>query len=112
MAMVAVAVLAIVLGAGVGLGRRAGRLHALALKYSREANRLEHMWASAGAMSRDDLGLLMERVHWNDAVADEYRFAAAHPWLSFDPEPNRVMCKCGFHMTRKPVTAKRPRPGA
>lgn len=112
MAMVAIAVLAIVLGVVVGLQRRAWRFHALALKYGREANRLEDMWKSAGSMRRDDLGLLMERVHWNDAVADEYRFAAAHPWLPFDPEPNRIMCKCGFHMARKPVTAKRPRPGA
>jgi hypothetical protein len=112
MATVALAVLAIVLGVGVGLRRRAWRLHARALVYGREASRLERMWNSAGAMRPDDLGLLMEQVHWDDAVADEYRLAAAHPWLPFDPESNRIMSKCGFHMARKPVTVKRPRPGA
>jgi hypothetical protein len=105
-AMLVVAVLAVILGVGVGLWRRARRFQTLALQYGREANRLENTWANSGSMSPGDAAVLMERVHWNDAVAAGYRFAAARPWVPFNPEPMRVTCECGFHMARRAGTAK------
>jgi hypothetical protein len=101
--MIAVAVLCILLGVGVGLWRRARRFQALALVYGREANRLENVWANPGSVPPGDL---MERVHWNDAVADEYRLAAARPWLPFDPEPSQIRCLCRFHMDLRARTAE------
>jgi hypothetical protein len=105
-AMVAVAVLATILGVGVGLRRRAQRLDTLALRYGREANSLENL-LSRSNISRRDADVIIEQVHWHDAVADQYRLAATHPWLPFDPSPQRVTCKCSYHAARPAKTATR-----
>lgn len=103
--MFAVAVLAVVLAIGVGLTRRAQRLDGLSLRYSREANRLENLVVGSN-LSRQDADVIIEQVHWHDAVADRYRLAAARPWLTCDPSPRRVPCQCGYHAARqaKPAT--------
>jgi hypothetical protein len=105
-AMIAVAVLAVLLAVGVGLWRRARRFEALALQYGREANRNEVLWEATGAKPIHEPDEIMERIHWNDAVADEYRRAAARPWLPFDPDPRQVLCKCGFHTALRARAAK------
>ena len=104
-AMIAVAVLAVILAIGIGLTRRAQRLDGLFRRYSREASRLEKLLVGSN-LSRQDAELIVEQVHWHDAVAARYQFAAARPWLIRDPNPQRVTCECGYHATRqaKPAT--------
>jgi hypothetical protein len=97
--MVAIAVLAVVLGSGVGLKRRVQRLDGLALRYGREANRLENLLEGSN-LSQADADAIIERVHWHDAVANQYRLAASRPWVPFDPSPEGVTCECGQHAAR------------
>ena len=103
--MVTVAVLAVILAAGTGLRRRAQRLDALARRYGPEANRLENLLEGSD-LNRQEADVIIDRVHWDDAVANRYRLAAARPWLPFDPSPQRVTCQCSYHVARqaKPAT--------
>jgi hypothetical protein len=110
-AMTVVAVLAVLLGTGIGLWRRARRLEAIALQYGRDANRIEDLWvaenaARSGPRPPGEPDVRMELVHWNDTVAEAYRAAAARPWLPFDPEPHKLVCGCGFHAARRAGTTK------
>ncbi len=105
-AMVAVAVLAVILGTGVGLRRRARQLDALFLQYGREANHLENVWRDARPTPPGEPDVLMEQIHWHDSVAYEYRLAAARPWFPFDPEPRRITCGCGYHAARRAATTR------
>ena len=105
-AMTAIAALAILLGAGVGLDRRARRLEALSLLYGREANRLDDLWVEAAPVSAGEPDLLMERVHWHDSVANAYRLASAQPWLPLDPVPRNIICRCGYHAARSSRTTE------
>ena len=98
--MVAVAVVAVILAICVGLTRRAQRLDGLSLRYSREASRLENLLVGS-RLSRQDADVIIEQVHWHDAVANRYRLAAARPWLTSDPSPERVTCECGYHAARQ-----------
>jgi hypothetical protein len=104
--MVAVAILAVILGVGIGLRRRVQRLDGLALRYGREANRLENVLEGSN-LSRREADLIIERLHWRDAVAVQYRLAAARPWLPFDPSPQQVTCQCGYHAARQAKPAAR-----
>jgi hypothetical protein len=91
--MATIAALAILLGIGAGLAHRGQRFEALSLRYSQAAARLER-----GSFGRDlppgEIELVMEEVHWLDAVASEYKLAAARPWGLRDPDPRRVICGC------------------
>ena len=89
------------MGAYVGLNRRARRLDATALNYSREAGRLENLWVKSGPTPPGELDAMMERVHWHDAVAAAYRLGASRPWQLVDPDPSTVTCGCGYHAVLK-----------
>ncbi len=104
--MIVIAILAVCLGTGIGLGRRARRFEALALEYGREANALENRWMKSGPSSPGEPDVLMEEIHWNDSVANEYRFAASQPWLPFEPDPETITCGCGYHARRRAGTTK------
>jgi hypothetical protein len=82
-AMLAVAVLAILLGIGIQLRRRAQRLDDLARQYGRKAQRLEEVWLNWVRFNKSgpEVDALMEQVHWHDAVAKQYWIAAARPWV-------------------------------
>jgi hypothetical protein len=92
--MLIVAILAIVLGLGLGLRRRSIRFSEVALTYGREANRLENQ---SEQVKPDQLQPLLDRAHWNDAVADAYRKAASKPWIPSEPQPEKIVCQCGYH---------------
>ena len=98
-AMAAVAALAVILSIGLGLRRRAQRLDGLAIRYGREASSLENLLARSN-LSRHEAESIIERIHWHDAVAGQYRIAAARPWLPFDPSPWQVTCECSYHTAR------------
>jgi hypothetical protein len=98
--MVVIAGLAVMLAVGVGLSRRARRLNRLALQYSRVANGRENL-IEKWKLNRKDADVIIEHAHWLDAVANQYRIAAARPWLLFDPSPQRVTCECGYHANRR-----------
>lgn len=100
-AMIAIAALAFVLWMGLGLRRRAWRFEALAHQHGREANRLENLWMETVPTPPGEPDTLMEQVHWHDSVANEYRVAAARPWMPFEPEPRQVACECGYHVARR-----------
>jgi hypothetical protein len=100
-AMAAVAVLGVTLSVGLALRRRAQRLDGLAIRYGREASNLDNLLARS-KLSRHAAESIIERVHWHDAVAGQYRIAAARPWLPFDPSPWRVTCECSYHAARQP----------
>ncbi len=104
--MIAIAILAVLLGTGIGLRRRARRFEALALAYGREASNLEDLWTISGSTTERRPNLLMDRAHWNDAVAHKYRIAATRPWLPLDPDPFKITCECGYHIERRVGTAK------
>jgi hypothetical protein len=99
--MIVVAVAGFLLGLGVILHRRADRLNRLALSYQKEAGRLEHTIVGPG-LSRSQVQGILDRVHWNDAVAWRYRHAADRPWLPTEPDPEKVACECGYHLTLSP----------
>lgn len=105
-AMIAMALLGVALGVGVGLRRRTDRLYALALRHGREASALETLLVEPNFGPQRTREVL-ERVHWNDAVADRFRAAAARPWFPFDPVPERVSCECGDHAARRAKAAAR-----
>ncbi len=96
--MIAIAVLAVLMGTWIGLDRRSRRLQALALDYGRKANRAENALESASPSALDSL---LDQIHRDDAIANAYRTAASRPWLPVDPDPNRIACRCGFHEARK-----------
>ena len=111
-AMMAIAVLALLLGAWVGLGRRARRFEALALRYGKEANRIETLWVAGPTLPPGEPDMLMEQIHWNDSVANAFRLAASRPWVPGDPRPLQITCECGFHAARHAATTKPPAPRA
>jgi hypothetical protein len=104
--MVAVAMFAIIMGAGVGLRRRAERFNNLAARHGREANSLENL-LEGSELSLGDVDAIIEEVHWHDAVADQYRLAASRPWFPFEPSPGRVSCRCSYHAARRAIGALR-----
>jgi hypothetical protein len=59
--MVAIAVLAVILGFGVGLKRRVQRLDGLALRYGREANTLENLLEGSNLSQEDAVAKLPRR---------------------------------------------------
>ena len=99
--MIAIAVIAVLLGIGMGFSRRSQRLYSLSLRYGREANRLDLEWVKAAPLAPGQPDLLMEKVHWHDSVAYAYFSASSRPWVPFDPEPKRITCSCGFHKPRR-----------
>ena len=95
-ALTAIAALAVILGAAGAVRRRADRLDQLSHSYSREAGRLESQLIGPSGTSRDGPGpeqasAILAKVHWCDAVANEYKKAAARPWYPFDPDPSQVV---------------------
>jgi hypothetical protein len=67
---VVIGLLAILMGAGVGVTRRARRLDALARAHSGEASRLEDL---SVVSPPGDSKAILESSHWHDAIANEYR---------------------------------------
>ena len=104
--MIAIAVLAVLLGSGVGLRRRSQRHFKLAQRYGGEAERLEYLWAKMGPVPQAEADAFWNLVHWNDSVAYAYFQASSRPWLPFDPEPRQIVCECGHHLTQRARTAK------
>jgi hypothetical protein len=107
--MVAIAVLAVLLGLSIGLRRRAERLTRLSRSYSGAAGQLELRLASPD-LDEAIAQAILDRVHWYDAVAHRFERAAAHPWLPDEPDPTKVFCECGHH--RKPSPKPVPQSGA
>jgi hypothetical protein len=91
---VVIGLLAILMGAGVGVTRRARRLDAVARAHSGEASQLEGLSVVSPPA---DSKAIQESAHWHDAVANEYRLAASRPWQLFDPDPKSITCQCGYY---------------
>lgn len=92
--MIVIAALAIPLGIGIGLHNRSKRFSRLAYEYSGNASGLED--ELVGPSSHADSQAVLDRVHWNDEVANAYRRVASRPWMS-EPDPAKVICRCGHH---------------
>lgn len=87
---------------GLGLYQRSIRLERISLKYSGVAGRLEMGLIGPSGTSKDgpsgrEVEEILDKVHWNDAVAHQYRIAARQPWNLFDPDPKQISCTCGHH---------------
>lgn len=96
--MAAIALLAIALGVGIALHRRSARFTELALAYEREADRLQGEFLDPpGPFESSTVQAIGERMHQKAYVADEYRRAASRPWVLADPDPNKIVCLCGYH---------------
>src|SRR4051812_17043976 len=93
--MIAIAVLALILGVDAWLRQRGRRFDAIALNFAGEAYRVEKLWAKSTLPGEIDE--LVETVHWNDSVYHEYYKAARRPWLP-EPRPKEVVCRCGYHV--------------
>lgn len=106
----ALMILIAIAGLALGLHRRSRRLDRLSLVYSTQASNLENTLIGPDGTTRtapqtdDQVDAILDRVHWNDSVAFEYRKAATRPWLPFDPDPRSIVCACGYHLTHKPRT--------
>jgi hypothetical protein len=98
--MVIIAVMAVGLGVGLTLHRRSTRLSASALAYGREASRLENRLEQ---LPSDEVQPLLDRVHWNDSVAEAYRRAASRPWIMSEPDPDKIACQCSYHAKKAPT---------
>jgi hypothetical protein len=100
---VVIGLLAILMGAGVGVTRRARRLDALARAHSGHASRVEDL---SVVSPPGDSKAILESSRWHDAVANEYRLAASRPWQLFDPDPKSITCQCGYHTALRARSTK------
>jgi hypothetical protein len=84
--MVAVAVVALLMGLAVGLRQRAERFRRLSFLQSVDANRWENLLL---ARSLDDAlaSAILDQVHWHDAAAANYDRVARAPWLLLEALP-------------------------
>jgi hypothetical protein len=84
--MMAMAVVAILMGLAVGLRRRAERFKRLSFLQSVDANRWENLLLDR---SLDDAlaSAILEQVHWHDAMAAKYDRVAQAPWRLLEPPP-------------------------
>ncbi len=106
--MATIALLAVLLGIGLGLRRRSDRFQRVSLGYSSKAAGLEEpLGFIPGRPEPTGVQAVLDRVHWNDSVAAAYQQAASRPWVPGEPDPAKITCQCGYHA--KPATA-RPAP--
>ena len=84
--MVAVAIVAMLLGAWAALARRTANLRQVALEHGQKAGRLE-IETVTSAISQGEAARRMEIVHWHDAMSAKYERAARYPWLTVAPDP-------------------------
>ena len=86
--MVAVAILAVLMGGMLGAWRRQERFMRLSRAHSAKAGWLEmEAFGPRSVMNRAERSAAMNAVHWHDAVAWRYRHAASRPWLTVEPDP-------------------------
>jgi hypothetical protein len=97
--MVAVAVVAILIGAGLEVGRRSRRFARLSDYHSNAALDYFHTlmtsggWPPPQALSPAELGRvrnlfrLRALVHYHSALTQKYDRAARYPWLPVEPDP-------------------------
>ena len=93
--MATVALLAVLLGIGLGLRRRSDRLWWVSLSYSSQAAGLEEPLGLHP--EPPDVQAVLDRVHWNDSVAVAYQRAAGRPWIPGEPDPAKITCQCSYH---------------
>ncbi|MFO0952315.1 MAG: hypothetical protein U0835_14420 [Isosphaeraceae bacterium] len=97
--MILVALAAFALGIWSWAERRRERLIRSGLAYNRVAAGLElGLVENSPRRATLDSGSVDEtlaRIHWNDSVANEFYAAARYPWWPSDPDPLRVVCRCG-----------------
>ena len=107
-ALMTIPLLAIVLGGGAALGRRAGRFKGLESQHQEQGRRLAHrsvevfLGRSIGGSScfgvmydvndfTGEAASLLRQAHRHYRMSEIYRLAAARPWLPVRP---RVPCDC------------------
>jgi hypothetical protein len=84
--LIAVAILATLLGVGVKLRRDAAQYDRLSRRHSGEAGAWELRLAGR-VVGPSQARAILGRAHWHDAMAEKYRRAAARPWLPVAPDP-------------------------
>ena len=83
--MIAAAVVAVLMAAGVWLQRRTAHLKRLSLWQSGEANRWE-LLLTESSVNGPLASAILEKVHWHDAMAARYERAARFPWLPVETD--------------------------
>ncbi|AMV38562.1 hypothetical protein [Planctomyces sp. SH-PL62] len=83
--ILAVAVVAVLFGVGVGLARRRNRLLEIALEHSGHAG-------MDGALILTEqgpayIGMTTEKGKWHEAMRRKYDYYGRHPWLSMPEDP-------------------------
>jgi hypothetical protein len=84
--MIAAAVVAVLMAAGVGLQRRTAHLKRLSLWQSGEANRWE-LLLTESSVNGPLASAILDKVHWHDAMAARFERAARSPWLPIEAAP-------------------------
>lgn len=79
--MIAVAVIAILLGVGAGLQRRREKFRAIADSHRDE-------WNGFYSGSLDDIWRQSARNQYHRTMQDKYERAARHPYLPVEPDPS------------------------
>lgn len=100
-AMIAIALIAVLLGTTVGLRNRSRRFYSMFLRYGHEADRLERSWVKAPPLKPGEVDLVVDEIHQNDCIANAYLIASQQPWMPFEPNPSKIRCTCRYHLVLK-----------
>lgn len=98
--LIAVAVLSVLLAAGVQLKRRHDWYWRMMRLHGREADRLESSISIDAPLSPDEIDRRIRLAHWHGYAATFYYESSSRPWTSFRADPTRTICICNVCLAK------------